>query len=737
MFDDKKNIAILLFANIQEAINKRIKEVKTIEVAIFLIFVFGLFLSVFLLGKLNMNKIKSIIQTQKNKANGIVNIPKSDFILKEEGNDWSITDSEKLQNSNKAIITNSRELFLSDEMSNLPLRTNSWWKGVAIKGCDSYIYPFPYIVKFDSDKVSISFQKLLANSDTVSLNRSSDLTIHFNFDGNCYVEDAGQIDATIGVRKDIDFIKAHLTKGLPYLYIEVSPKNKIDITTNKGDEHSEYQSSGDKLGRIYKLSDDLYCGVAYNKNNFFVEGNIFTNNKDESGFLIVGCLGSSQNLVEILAAASNDPILSGIGYGVDEENKSVIQSFVFSSPTPYYLLPHHYTNGTKIITGNETNTKIDTIRGDAKIYQGEKIEVQYPIPNLKSWETLSKLTIKDTADLVSTLKNDIKNAQEDIEENEGVYWKGKKLSKYVNLAVVADKVGLKNEKQTLVNLIEKELSDWFTYSGENDEKFFYYDKRLGGLLSSKPEFGHENYNDHHFHYGYWIYTASGLSYLDPTFAQKYKDLVNLMVYDVAEFRINNFFPRLRTFDEYEGRSAASGLSYFSDGNNQESSSEAMNFWYACYLWGNQIQDKQISNQCLSGYVIEGASTNSYYFGINNPNIFPQSFDHAISSIIWDGKYDFATWFSSDPNAIYGIQIIPATLGSTYLIHPNDFYNKLINSWNKENENKFLRGWEDMYDYYKIINNHPFENISNKYSKGEIDSGNSKTWMKFMSLVFSE
>ncbi len=43
----------------------------------------------------------------------------------------------------------------------------------------------------------------------------------------------------------------------------------------------------------------------------------------------------------------------------------------------------------------------------------------------------------------------------------------------------------------------------------------------------------------------------------------------------------------------------------------------------------------------------------------------------MASIIWGGKVDFATWFSNNPNEIYGIQLLPFTPGSSYLGHLPD------------------------------------------------------------------
>jgi len=64
-------------------------------------------------------------------------------------------------------------------------------------------------------------------------------------------------------------------------------------------------------------------------------------------------------------------------------------------------------------------------------------------------------------------------------------------------------------------------------------------------------------------------------------------MVELLIKDIANWDRNDTrFPFLRNFDPYEGHSWASGHAGFADGNNQESSSEAINAWQAIILWGS-------------------------------------------------------------------------------------------------------------------------------------------------------
>ena len=96
-------------------------------------------------------------------------------------------------------------------------------------------------------------------------------------------------------------------------------------------------------------------------------------------------------------------------------------------------------------------------------------------------------------------------------------------------------------------------------------------------------------NDHHFHYGYFIRAAAEIAAARSGLGRgraAWGGMVQLLIRDIASpDRADPWFPFLRCFDPYAGHSWASGHAKFGDGNNQESSSEAMNAWAGIILWG--------------------------------------------------------------------------------------------------------------------------------------------------------
>ncbi len=261
------------------------------------------------------------------------------------------------------------------------------------------------------------------------------------------------------------------------------------------------------------------------------------------------------------------------------------------------------------------------------------------------------------SDLTLALTSDISTYVQAGPPSSGDYFLGVWLGKGIDLLQLAQSSGMPDESQKVLRYLEPILL--------SSLKGFAYDPTLTSVVAKQPEFGNEHLNDHHFHYGYFIRAAAVLSMLDPTYLAEVRASVNAMVGDVASSERSYVrFPFLRTFDVYEGHSWADGFANFADGNNQESSSEAINAWYAVYLWGQATNDTSVASTGLYLYTTEIQSVKQYWFGSNG--LYAAPYQHRLASLVWGGKVDFATWFSKNPNAIYGIQLLPITPASAYL-----------------------------------------------------------------------
>jgi endoglucanase Acf2 len=295
-----------------------------------------------------------------------------------------------------------------------------------------------------------------------------------------------------------------------------------------------------------------------------------------------------------------------------------------------------------------------TIRGTASLVQTKTFTTSLPIDIPAT--NIPKIA-SPPADLLSALNNDITTFIQQGPPNSKDYYLGVWFGRGDNLLLMAENLGLHTQEQRLLQYMEPQFIQSMSY--------FADDPKMMSVIAKDPEFNNQQLDDHHFHYGYYIRTAAVLAQLDPSIVLKVQGTINQMVDDIANTnRQSTKFPYLRNFDVYEGHSWADGFAKFADGNDEESSSEAIQAWYSLYLWSQVTHNASLQTTGLYLYTTEIQSVKDYWFGLNG--LYNGAYQHTMASIVWGGKVDFATWFSANPNEIYGIQLLPITPGSTYL-----------------------------------------------------------------------
>jgi endoglucanase Acf2 len=253
------------------------------------------------------------------------------------------------------------------------------------------------------------------------------------------------------------------------------------------------------------------------------------------------------------------------------------------------------------------------------------------------------------------------------------YFGGKSLARAADLLVLAEQLGADDAASVLREKLSDELRTWADPSGCDTRaaKCFVYDSETGGVVGQTAAFGSEVFNDHHFHYGYFLYAAALVAADDPALRDELAPTMTLLAADIASGSGSELFPVRRTFDPYSGHSWASGPSPFADGNNQESSSEAVAAWNGLGLWAAVADDTALAREATWMLSSEAASAQSAWVGFDSGAPPYDDYGHDVVGILWDGKIDYATWFSAAPAAVLGIQLIPMSAVSGYLAGDSD------------------------------------------------------------------
>ena len=251
------------------------------------------------------------------------------------------------------------------------------------------------------------------------------------------------------------------------------------------------------------------------------------------------------------------------------------------------------------------------------------------------------------------------------------YENGKAMARFAHLVHIADQLGATLERDHFLAQIKNRLEDWFTDGGEQEYSYLDDWDALTGYPSGYG--ADDQLNDHHFHASYAIMCAATIARFDSAWAsqENWGAMVNLLIKDSNNWdRSETQFPFLRTFDAYAGHSWAAGHGDFAEGNNQESSSESMNFASATILWGEATNQMEIRDLGIFLHTTETSAVEQYWFDVDDV-VFPETYPHIAIGMVWGGKGVHSTWFGADPEFIHGINILPVWSGSLYLgRHPD-------------------------------------------------------------------
>jgi len=253
-----------------------------------------------------------------------------------------------------------------------------------------------------------------------------------------------------------------------------------------------------------------------------------------------------------------------------------------------------------------------------------------------------------------------------LDGNKDTYWAGKSLGRVATLAWLAHQLGDEDTTRALVHALEAELGDWF--DGEPPQRFVY-DATWRTLIGYPAGYQSDTQlNDHHFHYGYFLAAAAAVAALDPGFGidKRWGPMIEMLVRDVANpDATDERFPRLRYFDPYAGHSWASGPAMFDRGNNEESSSEDMNFAASLALWGMATGDDKTRDLGLYLYETTASALERYWFDADH-DVFPPGYEHPVAGIVWGDGAQYSTWWDPNPIYVHGINALPITGASLYL-----------------------------------------------------------------------
>jgi len=277
------------------------------------------------------------------------------------------------------------------------------------------------------------------------------------------------------------------------------------------------------------------------------------------------------------------------------------------------------------------------------------------------------------------------------------YFSGKIIARMARLVAIGDELGESHMPyfNDMVDRLTQRLEVWL---GSKSLNPLLYDASWGGVVAcgcnyddcggnctphcanniTPPErcpamsniginFGNAYYNDHHYHYGYFVYAAAVAAKLRPAWEREWRQQILALIRDYSNPSSEDpSFPVARHKDWFLGFSWAGGITVpFVNGRNEESTSEAINAYYAIYAYGSAVDapfSKRLKDfgRLMTAMEVHGADT--YWHVRSNLEMYGVAFpfDYQTVGMLWSSMVAHQTYFGGQPYFIEGIHLMPVT-----------------------------------------------------------------------------
>ncbi|MFY0654715.1 MAG: discoidin domain-containing protein [Cyclobacteriaceae bacterium] len=580
---------------------------------------------------------------------------------------------------------------LSGNTVGKPVPTNDWWSKLVKENHADNLFNYPMTLKTtdqglivtyipwgvigDSAPIEVGLSGLNVSKATVS--DYSDWTVTMNWNDGSH-----ELLATSGI-------------GMPFIYFEKEADDIVEIKVNSGIVNIfnelliiENASSG---------SDFVF--YAPSGSSWSQSGSVYSSSLNGKNYWSMAMLPQETSNVNIVAQEYEKyafvfPTNTTSNWAYDENSGRVRTDFTVdtevkegtASSMLLGLLPHQWANLAADSPQPDKYT-YNGVRGEIKTLEGNSFSVENTYRGILP--TMPYLA--NYSDGFSPSELDSKISQI---ENDGLatwtdsYNEGQVMNRLIQTARIADQTGDIEARNKMIATIKERFEDWLTYQSGEVAFLFYYNSDWSAMLGYPAGHGQDNnINDHHFHWGYFIHAAAFMEQFEPGWADEWGDMVNLLVRDAASSdRNDSQFPFLRNFSPYAGHCWANGFATFPQGNDQESTSESMQFNSSLIHWGTITGNDEIRDLGVYLYTTEQTAIEEYWFDMNE-RTFQSGQQYGLVSRVWGNSYDNGTFWTSDITASYGIELYPMHGGSLYLGQNIEYVEKI---------------WEELKTYTGIL-----------------------------------
>lgn len=621
-----------------------------------------------------------------------------------------------------------------------PIPTNDWWTDIINNRFSGALWSYPAMVNTSASGVEVCWPSYWADAGKELKSKSSVLISGVDFEADATIaEDWHDWDVTFRqpAKNGNAIVRTTLAHGIPFSWFEFSELTPtLSFKSRAVDTAVETQYPAntkpillisDKGKAAVKFGDDIYGFYFPDNSELNIDDKYDYRLSENTPWLVVALLQSADELNAYEKYAVSKPLSTTVSWNYDESSAKVntewkveavnLRDENAATSLLQGFLPHVYKHALAGANLKFIDKSYRTPRGEMKLAEADNGTFAYSYQFSGMLPAYAAPHTDNSA--VNGFDQSIMNQLMQSYAEEGsfggdTYWGGKGLTQMALNMSFAKQTGNVEAYELSKSRLKEALVNWLTYTPGEDNYYFSYFRRWGGILGFAVSYGSDTFNDHHFHYGYFTYAAALLCMEDKEFAQQYGEILTLLAKDYANWdRTDNRFPLFRTLDPWCGHSWAGGLGDAGNdnGNGQESTSESMQAWGGIYLLGVALNNKDMRDAGLFGWNTEARATREYWYDVDAPrsansggrqpwagkneklgnydyNLYP----YAYNSNITGKGIGWWTWFGGDPLYMHGIQWMPISPALDYLSWDTDFVNWAYNDMMTGANSAFSHEW---------------------------------------------
>jgi endoglucanase Acf2 len=524
--------------------------------------------------------------------------------------------------------------------------TNKWFSGLALQKQPKTVFSMPNAITASNTAINFSYPSVTSSEGSITSSFKDNLTISVESATHYVITRYDELSVDLTFQLDSERIgTVTLVEGSPYIQFTAHKPAKLFLAARDSDSQVSSNIAS------FATTTQRFVASTFNGARFSTAEQKVTATMTAGSFVSFHSLPAQQSGDPLAANAGSRLLGATVDY--TQRGGQYLTTIKIKTdrdkPTVFGFLPHQSST-------TQSTMEYETIYGKQRMIVGNQFSYSTPRIDPSDSLNLTRVRQEDKTLLITNLRREINATKFNATDT---YYSGKELYRSAQLLKLANQLKQSDIASTIQTKLRQEITRWLSVSHATSDRHFYYDYKIQSIVGKQASFGSEQINDHHFHYGYFIYAAAILAQYDKAFLQEHKAMVNLLVSDIANYLPDESLPMRRVFDPYFGHSWASGSSPFNDGNNQESVSEALNAWVGISLWASQTKNEILRDEANWMLSLEANSASAYWMNIKaslptNDNLYA----HTIVPLNWSGKRDYSTFFSAEPNAQLGILLIP-------------------------------------------------------------------------------